>query len=128
EVFSPEFLAPVYRAGEDGWVVGEDAGGPLDPRMMGTGVLWIAPLDKNLSHIPLSSAWVCFEWKVMANPKLGMSESTRFLYSMMWPINHRMTTAMPMSYANNPQRRRYVRSKLPPIRTLTLTPPPSVAT
>jgi hypothetical protein len=122
-IFYPEFLAPVYRQGEDGWVVGEDAGGPLDPRMMATGVLWIAPLDRTVTTIPLSSAWVCFGWKVMSNLKLGMSESTRFLYSMLVALGHRMTTSTPMSYANNPARKRYVRSQLPPVRTLTLTAP-----
>jgi hypothetical protein len=129
-LFSAEFLAPVSVANEDkeGWVVGEDEGGYIDRRMLSTGVLWIAPLDPNLAHIPLSSAYVCFEWKVFSNPKLGMSESTRFLYSMLIALGHRMTTATPMSYVNNPQRRRYVRSGLPPVRTLTLTPPPSVAT
>lgn len=129
-LFTAEFLAPVSRApGDDqGWVVGEDAGGILDPRMMATGVLWIAPVDRSFQTIPLSSAWVCFGWKVFSNPKLGMSESTRFLYSMLAALGHRMTTATPMSYANNHARRRYQRSKLPPIRTLTLTGPPTVST
>lgn len=129
-LFTAEFLAPVARTGDDGksWVVGEDAGGSLDPRMMATGVMWIAPVDKRFTHIPLSTAWVCFGWKVFANPSLGMSESTRFLYSMLAALGHRMTTATPMSYANNPARKRYQRSQLPPIRTLTLTPPPSVST
>jgi hypothetical protein len=122
-LFTAEFLAPVQRTGEDGWVVGEDGGGPFDPRMMATGVLWIAPLDKNFTHIPLSSAYVCFEWKVFANPELGMSQSTRFLYSMLWALSHRMTTSTPMSYANNHQRKRFVRSGLPPVRMLELTAP-----
>jgi len=125
-LFSPQMIWPVTKRNGEQLVVDRSASSDTEAGIMATGVWYVGV--PNANGIPLVSATVCFEWRVDANDVLGMSLSTRFLYAMLSALGHAMTTSTVMVPANRPMQKRLVRSKLPPIRTLTLTAPSAQVT
>ena len=118
-IFTCEFPSPVVHEYADGTSV------VMEAKALTTGCIFVSnytALPAPVAYI-LSTSHVSFGHEVKANPDFGLSHSNRFLYAVLWALNHRMTTSTAMVPANNYARKRYQRSGLPPVRTLTLTAP-----